>query len=61
MLKKTSANAKKRVAFFIACSLLFRDKSSKSHAKRMKTILVHKNQQKITRATLLFSKKTIFL
>ena len=51
---------KKRVVFSIVCSLIFREKASKSHAKRMKTILVHKNRQKITRGTLLFSKKTIF-
>ena len=51
---------KKRVVFSIVCSLIFRKKSSKSYAKRMKTILVHKNRQKITRGTLLFSKKTIF-
>ena len=51
---------KKRVVFPIVRSLIFREKASKSHAKRMKTILVHKNRQKITRGTLLFRKKTIF-
>ena len=51
---------KKHVVFSIVSSLIFREKSSKSYAKRMKTILVHKNRQKITRGTLLFSKKTIF-
>ena len=60
MWKKTSADAKNRIVFSIACSLIFREKASKSHAKRMKTILQHKNRQKITRGKLLFSKKTLF-
>ena len=51
---------KKRVVFPIVCSLIFRGKASKIHAKRMKTILVFKNYHKITRGTLLFSKKTLF-
>ena len=51
---------KKRVVFPIVCSLIFRGKASKIHAKRMKTILVFKNHHKITRGTLLFSKKTLF-
>ena len=51
---------KKRIVFSIVCSLIFREKASKSHAKRMKTILVHKNRQKITRGTLFFSKNTLF-
>ena len=51
---------RKRVVLPIVCSLIFRGKASKSHAKRMKTILVFKNHHKITRGTLLFSKKTLF-
>ena len=51
---------KKHIVFCTAFSLIFREKSSKNQAKRMKTILVHKNRQKITRGTLLFSKKTVF-
>ena len=60
MLKKTSADAKTRVGFSIVFSSFFREKSSKNHAKQVKIILVHKNHQKITRGTLLFSKKTVF-
>ena len=60
MLKKTSADVKKRVVFRIVSSLIFREKATKSHAKWMKTILVHKNQQNITRRTLFLSKKPIF-
>ena len=60
MMKKTSADGKKRIVFPIVCSLIFRGKASKIHAKRMKTILVFKNRHKITRGTLLLSKKTIF-
>ena len=60
MLKNTSADAEKRVVFFIIFSSIFREKMTKNHAKRVKTILVHKNRQKITRGPLLLSKKTIF-
>ena len=60
MLKKTSADAKKRVVFFIVCSSIFRENLSKNHAKRVKTIHVHKNQQKITCRTLFMSKNRFF-
>ena len=46
--------------FFHVFSLIFHEKSTNNHAKRVKTIFVHKNRQKITRGTLSFSKKTIF-
>ena len=60
MLKKTSADAKIHIVFSIVFSLIFREKSTNNLAKRVKTIHVHKNRQKITRGTLSFSKKTIF-
>ena len=60
MSKKNKRRCEKRIVFSIVCSLIFREKASKSHAKRMKTILQHKNRQKITRGKLLFSKKTLF-
>ena len=60
MPKKTSTALKKCIVFFIVVSSIFREKSSKNHAKRVKPILVHKNRQKITRGTLFFSTKTIF-
>ena len=47
---------KKHVLFSIICSSIFRGKSSKNRAKRMKTIIVQ-NQQKITRGTLFFGQK----
>ena len=51
---------KKRVVFFIVFSSIFREKSSKNNAKRVKTIFAHEIRQKITRGTLLLSKKAIF-
>ena len=60
MLKKTSDDVKKRIVFFIVFSSIFLEKTLENHAKRVKTILVHKNQQKIARGTLLFSKETLF-
>ena len=59
MLKKF-ADAHICIAFFIIFSSIFREKSMKKHAERVKTILVHKNRQKIAHGTLLFSKKTTF-
>ena len=60
MSKKNKRRCEKRIVFSIVCSLLFREKACKSHAKRMITMLQHKNRQKITRGKLLFSKKTLF-
>ena len=51
---------KKHIVFLIVFSAIFREKSTKNNAKRVKTILVHKNRQKITRGTLLFSKNNDF-
>ena len=41
-------------------SSIFREKSTGNRAKSVETSFVHKNQQKITRGTLLFSKETLF-
>ena len=46
--------------FFIVFSPFFREKSTKNHAKRVKTILVHKNRQKITFGSSFFGKKSSF-
>ena len=51
---------RKHASFFNRFSSNFRETSTKNHAKRVKTILVHKNRQKITRGTLLFSKNNDF-
>ena len=60
MLKKTSGDVKKRVVFFIDFSSIFREKSTKNHAKSVETSLVYKNQRKSTFGTPFFSKKSIF-
>ena len=60
MLKKTSNDAKKHIVFFIDFSSIFREKSTKNHAKSVETSFVHKNRRKSTFGTPLFSKKSIF-
>ena len=60
MLKKTSDDAKKRIVFFIDCSLIFREKSTENRAKSAETSFVHKNRRKSTFGTPFFSKKSIF-
>ena len=60
MLKKTSDDAKKRIVFFIVFSSIFREKSTKNHAKSVETSFVHKNRRKSTFGTPFFSKKSIF-
>ena len=60
MLKKTSGGAKKRIVFFIDFSSIFREKSTKNHAKSVETSFVHKNRRKSTFGTPFFSKKSIF-
>ena len=60
MLKKTSDDVKKRIVFFIDFSSIFREKSTKNHAKSVETSLVYKNQRKSRFGTPFFSKKSIF-
>ena len=60
MLKKTSDDAKKHIVFFIDFSSIFREKSTKNHAKSVETSFVHKNRRKSTFGTSFFSKKSIF-
>ena len=60
MLKKTSDAAKKRIAFFIDFSSIFREKSTENHAKSVETSFLHKNRRKSTFRTPFFSKKSIF-
>ena len=60
MLKKTSDDAKKHIVFFIDFSSIFREKSTKNHAKSVETSFVHKNRRKSTFGTPFFSKKSIF-
>ena len=60
MLKKTSDDAKKRIVFFIDFSSIFREKSTKIHAKSVETSFVHKNRRKVTFGTPFFNKKSIF-
>ena len=51
---------KKRIVFFIDFSSIFREKSTKNHAKSVETSFVHKNRQKITFGTSFLTKKSIF-
>ena len=60
MLKKQTPMRKKHVVFFIIFSSIFRENSSKNQAKRMKTIIVHTNQQKTHAWTALFWQKKRF-
>ena len=60
MLKTTNADAEEHVGFFIIVSSIFREKSTRNRAKRMKTIIVHKNQQKNNAWNALFLAKTRF-
>ena len=60
MLKKSSDGAKKRIVFFMDFSWIFREKSTKNHAKSVETSFVHKNRRKSTFGTPFFSKKSIF-
>ena len=46
MLKKTSADVKKRIAFFIDFSSIFRGKSTENRSKSVKTSFMHKNWEK---------------
>ena len=46
MLKKTSDGAEEHVVFFVIVSSIFCEKLMKNRAKRMKSIIVHKNRQK---------------
>ena len=46
MLKKTSADVKTHIVFFIDFSLMFREKSTENRAKSVKTSFVHKNRKK---------------
>ena len=46
MVKKASADAENHIVFFLIASSIFREKSTRNRTKRMKTIIVHKNQQK---------------
>ena len=46
MLKKTNDGAEEHVVFVIIVSSIFCEKSTKNRAKRMKSIIVHKNRQK---------------
>ena len=58
--KKTSAAVKKCIVFFVDFSLFSRGKSMENRAKSVKTVFVHKNRQKITFGTTLFSNNSIF-
>ena len=60
MLKKTSADAEEHVGFFIIVSSIFREKSTRNRTKRVKTIIVHKNQQKDHAWNALFYQKHDF-
>ena len=61
MLKKTSDDAKKRIAFFIDFSSIFREKSTENRAKSAETSFVHKNRRKSTFGTPFFFAKNRFL
>ena len=60
MLKKTRDGVEKRIVFFTDFSSIFREKSTKNHAKSVEPSFVHKNRRKSTFGTPFFSKKSIF-
>ena len=60
MLKKTSDDAEEHVVFLSSFHRFFGEKTTKNRAKRMKTIIVHKNQQKNHARNALFEQKHDF-